>query len=718
MGVLGPFGPVVKGALKLMMKPLFGLPTPLANMAIFMGIYFRWQEFQQIASLATMSLLGREGAQCKLCDTVLMFAMKEAKVNKIRGGLDCNAICFAMGGKCKKMCKSVKDSMNNSTSYPCQAAGFCPTHDALDDYTGEVTCQWSYKKMGCLTKVDGKLVPAGNVCVHKLPASCELSPGVRRWRRMKRFSNEGLGALGKAFEQRAKYCSEEGAGALCIRDAMGTGRICQNLGYYVIAIFGTYLTVRAIESPGGADDRQWLVFWLIMFTCSYMERFTDLLLSWFSRYYELKLVFLFWLMFARPSGGAEKIYRWMRRRLNLARAFGRHFGTVAAHDDDYIRRLPEPIRAEIAKRGKESLRTVLEELGTSDRDIEKRYGAVAMSALWNHWNAVDPHVLVLRVVQATDLPVMDPGVVQELKMRDAASSPSPTTTKKRATTPSSAALVSATTMHDSDDSDKPLDMARKGYHKKNGHSKVDSYVVATLVPPNDQNLLLEKVTGDDGTATLYDDEPGHRRLKMGLWAPSVVHWARVRMITKSLSLIIYWRRRATSMAAIKSALQSRAPSLALHRLTRLVWELGLPSLLANTPFFDGQSGVLSSAFRGGALGPAGQYSRRTTSVRYNTSEPKYHQTLELRLPSRTVASDGSLTGNTVAAFTNLRLELWDSDLFSHDDFIGEATISLAPIMDGRRHRYVLKLTDPEDAFAAGEWTSLTGEVMIDVSLES
>ena len=410
-------GILVTPLFKLMMRPLFGLPPPIANFAVLLGFYFRWQDFTQIASLASMSLLGREGAQCKLCDTVLMFAMKEAKINKLRGGLDCNAICFAMpGGKCKSMCNAVKGSMDNSTSYPCQAAGFCPTVDALDDFTGEVTCRWSYKKMGCLTLREGKLVPAGNVCVHKLPASCEVSPGIKRWRRVKRLVMYDLQTLGKAFEARPKYCSEEGAGALCIRDAMGLGRMCQNIGYYVIAMLGTYFTVRAIESPGGADDRQWLVFWLIMFACSYMERFTDLLLSWITRYYELKLIFLLWLMFAQPSGGAEKLYRWSRRRLNLARAFGRHFGTVARTDEDYIARLPDTIRADIARRGAGSLRDVLAEIGTSEREVEEKYGKQAMTALWTHWNAVDPNVVVVKVVRATDLPAMDPiaGEVQEL----------------------------------------------------------------------------------------------------------------------------------------------------------------------------------------------------------------------------------------------------------------------------------------------------------------
>ena len=130
-------------------------------------------------------------------------------------------------------------------------------------------------------------------------------------------------------------------------------------------------------------------------------------------------------------------------------------------------------------------------------------------------------------------------------------------------------------------------------------------------------------------------------------------------------------------------------------------------------------GVFSCAFHGGPLGPSGQYARKRTRVRWRSSTPKWDETLELRLPSRTIGDDGSLTGDTVAPFTKLRIELWDRDVFSHDDFIGEVTIPLTPMLDGRRHRYTLGLTDPEKVFGGGSWgASLSGEVTLDVALES
>ena len=99
---------------------------------------------------------------------------------------------------------------------------------------------------------------------------------------------------------------------------------------------------------------------------------------------------------------------------------------------------------------------------------------------------------------------------------------------------------------------------------------------------------------------------------------------------------------------------------------------------------------------------------------------RWGQTLELALPSRVIATDGSLCGDSAAPFTRLRLELWDKDYFSRDDFIGEVTLPLTPMMDGRRHRYTLPLTDPEGAFVASEWgASLEGAtVTVEVALES
>ena len=51
--------------------------------------------------------------------------------------------------------------------------------------------------------------------------------------------------------------------------------------------------------------------------------------------------------------------------------------------------------------------------------------------------------------------------------------------------------------------------------------------------------------------------------------------------------------------------------------------------------------------------------------------------------------------NDAAPYTKLRLEVWDSDLLAPDDFLGEVTVALTPLMDLCTHEYELALTDPE-----------------------
>ena len=61
---------------------------------------------------------------------------------------------------------------------------------------------------------------------------------------------------------------------------------------------------QSIETPGAADDRQWLTFWLILSLLLFIERFlARVVLSTFPLYYEVKLAGLLWLLF---WDGADK----------------------------------------------------------------------------------------------------------------------------------------------------------------------------------------------------------------------------------------------------------------------------------------------------------------------------------------------------------------------------------------------------------------------------
>ena len=72
--------------------------------------------------------------------------------------------------------------------------------------------------------------------------------------------------------------------------------------------------------------------------------------------------------------------------------------------------------------------------------------------------------------------------------------------------------------------------------------------------------------------------------------------------------------------------------------------------------------------------------------------------------------------NEDAPYTTLRLEVWDRDLLSRDDFIGEVSVQLLPLMDARTHYYELPLTDPEGK--SGAEGGLKGTIRFELRYES
>ena len=260
------------------------LPPPWVMLSLLLGFSRHVQDVKEIGALGWAIMRGRgENAGCMLCDKLVTVVLKEAELDEMSegGGVDCASICFKVPS-CIRSCEKITSAMTNSTGFPCIAAGLCP---AADEF-GEVSCKWSYKSMGCEPL---------HACEYKFP-KCELRSGMKKWKQVSHLMSSHIGAFDDAFRHR-KRCSEKDAGPYCIREAEGLGLLAEWGSLALTFLGGAACSIRAIETPGGDDDRQWLTFWMIMMLFFLAERFTDVLLSQLAIYYELKFFAVIWLMF-------------------------------------------------------------------------------------------------------------------------------------------------------------------------------------------------------------------------------------------------------------------------------------------------------------------------------------------------------------------------------------------------------------------------------------
>ena len=76
-------------------------------------------------------------------------------------------------------------------------------------------------------------------------------------------------------------------------------------------VYPAYMSFKAIESQGTADDTQWLTYWVVFATVSIMESSAMLILEYIPFYFFVKSAFLAWL-FHPKFMGAALLYKQMK----------------------------------------------------------------------------------------------------------------------------------------------------------------------------------------------------------------------------------------------------------------------------------------------------------------------------------------------------------------------------------------------------------------------
>ncbi|XP_078589394.1 receptor expression-enhancing protein 1-like isoform X9 [Branchiostoma floridae x Branchiostoma japonicum] len=81
---------------------------------------------------------------------------------------------------------------------------------------------------------------------------------------------------------------------------------------FVVLLFGTlypaYASYKAVKTKNVREYVKWMMYWIVfaLFTC--METFADVFISWVPFYYEVKIVFVVWLL-SPYTKGSSFIYR-------------------------------------------------------------------------------------------------------------------------------------------------------------------------------------------------------------------------------------------------------------------------------------------------------------------------------------------------------------------------------------------------------------------------
>uniref|UniRef100_A0A671EWD3 Receptor expression-enhancing protein n=1 Tax=Rhinolophus ferrumequinum TaxID=59479 RepID=A0A671EWD3_RHIFE len=80
----------------------------------------------------------------------------------------------------------------------------------------------------------------------------------------------------------------------------------------VVLVFGmlypAYASYKAVKTKNIREYVRWMMYWIVFALFMAVEIFTDIFISWFPFYYELKMAFVLWLL-SPYTKGASLLYR-------------------------------------------------------------------------------------------------------------------------------------------------------------------------------------------------------------------------------------------------------------------------------------------------------------------------------------------------------------------------------------------------------------------------
>ncbi|XP_066338101.1 HVA22-like protein e isoform X1 [Miscanthus floridulus] len=86
-------------------------------------------------------------------------------------------------------------------------------------------------------------------------------------------------------------------------------------GPTVMLLYPLYASVQAMETPSKLDDEQWLAYWILYSFITLMEMVLESLIYWIPIWYELKLLFIAWLVLPNFRGAAFIYDKFVREQL-------------------------------------------------------------------------------------------------------------------------------------------------------------------------------------------------------------------------------------------------------------------------------------------------------------------------------------------------------------------------------------------------------------------